>query len=76
MFATQHEVDSFLALLPYPYISPIVKRGKSAIADNGITAQRDIEQGEIIAINYGTVVDMETINDISMYYEYDNILCI
>jgi len=76
MLATKQEVDVFLDSLPYPYISPIVKRGKSSIADNGIIAQHDILPGEIIAINYGTVIDTQTFDAITQYYDYDNVLCI
>lgn len=73
---TKQEVDTFLDSLPYPYMSPIIKRGKSIIADNGIIAQRDIQEGEILAINYGVIVDTQTINNICKYYDYDNTLCI
>lgn len=76
MLSTRQEVDAFLDTLPYPYISPIIKRGKSSIADNGIIAQRDIIAGEVITINYGTVIDTQTFETITQYYDYDNALCI
>ena len=76
MLKTKVEVDAFLENLDYPYISPIVKRDKSSIADNGIIAQRDIIIGEIVAINYGTLIDIQTFEAITKYYDYDNALCV
>ena len=76
MFKDKQEVDQFLDTLIFPYLSPIVKREKSGIAAIGIVAQRDIEEGEILVVNIGTLVDAEVIKGISHYYECENLLCV
>lgn len=66
----------YMYSLPLPYFSPCVEVGSSEIEGRGLHALRDINEGEILVIERGPVVDGEFIKIIEEITGYHSNCCI
>jgi hypothetical protein len=65
-------LEQFLNSLPKPYLSPVVETRVSPIAGVGQFAKRDIEPGEVVAIESGPILSGEVVSAIgAMGYSLD-----
>jgi SET domain-containing protein len=68
--------EEFLASLPKPYIAPAIESKRSPIAGVGQFAKRDIEPEEVLAIEFGPIVDRSVAATIQKRLGYSVDTCV
>ena len=72
----EKDIREYLASLPKPHFSPAVKLMQSKIAGIGLIAQRDIAEGEIVAVELGPIIPRKFVEVIESITGYECNLCI